>query len=68
MEAFCDICGQGYDMRDPAVTLHPGPEWTSADESACFSRAAAITANDALAAAVEAALAAHTEVFPGDPS
>ena len=69
MEAFCDICGQGYDMRDPAVTLHPGPQWECADESACADRrAAAITANDALAAAVEAALAAHTEVFPGDPS
>jgi len=33
MDAFCSICGQGYDIRDPAITLHPGPEWECAIEA-----------------------------------
>ena len=68
MDAYCSICGQRYDIRDPAITLHPGPEWNCADEAACFERAAANKARDELAAAIEDALAAHTEIFPGDPS
>ena len=66
MNVYCSICGHAYDMRDPGITLHPGPEWDCADESACFDRAAA--SRDEFIAAIEAAVAAHTEVFPEDLS
>ena len=64
MDAYCSICGHAYDIRDPAITLHPGPEWECADESACFDRRAASLTDPEIAAAV----AAFTRPFTGDPS
>ena len=64
MDAYCSICGQGYDMRDPAITLHPGPQWECADESACAGRRAASLVDPEIAAAI----AALTRPFTGDPS
>jgi len=51
-------------MTDPAVTLHPGPQWECADESACADRRAASLTDPEIAAAV----AAFTRPFTGDPS
>lgn len=43
VSAFCDICGKGYDMRDPAIRwLAIDGAWTCADEVACFDRKAAV--------------------------
>jgi hypothetical protein len=61
MDAYCSICGQGYDTRDPAITLHPGPEWECADEAACFDRRAASLLADAIATLT-------APFTPGDPS
>jgi len=64
MDVFCDICGHRYNMTDPAVTLHPGPQWECADEFACAHRRAASLTDPEIAAAV----AAFTRPFTGDPS
>jgi hypothetical protein len=64
MDVFCDICGHRYHMTDPAITLHPGPQWECADESACADRRAASLVDPEIAAAV----AAFTRPFTGDPS
>ena len=64
MDVFCDICGHRYHMTDPAITLHPGPQWECADESACAGRRAASLVDPEIAAAV----ASLTRPFTGDPS
>lgn len=45
MDAFCSVCGKGWDMRDPEVMhLSLGDEWFCRDESACRARRAVISA------------------------
>ena len=61
MDAYCSICGHRYDMRDPDITLHPGPPWECADKSACFGRRA-----DQVGAEAVAELTAP--FMPGDQS
>ena len=41
---FCEVCGHGWDERDPGVRyLNIDRAWTCADEAECFERRALAT-------------------------